>query len=74
MRLLLVDAAAVVGDVDAALLELLVERTRSSSSSLGGLEEVAQLGEIEAAGLLTSLDQRGHIERHVRVFTSFRPI
>ena len=53
-----VGTRAVVGQVDAALLELLEEPGRLVFVEVGLLQELADRGEIEAAGLLSLFQQR----------------
>ena len=51
-------AAAVVLDVDAALLELLVEVRDFVVAELEGVGELVQLGDLDAAGLGADFEQR----------------
>ena len=53
-------AAAVVAQVDPAGLDLLVEPADVVVLELERLGELVDLGEIEATGLLTPVDERGH--------------
>src|SRR5258706_16440976 len=72
-RLVLVQLPAVIAELDAPLLELLVELRQIVSVELELLDELAELRQVDAALLLGLVDQRCqsvHADSHIRVARS----